>query len=206
MEFTKIWNKDECEKAMDVVSNLKIVKKDDVDFNTAVDILLSEIYKNVGDKGWVESKDVESMISNITHKKIPFKTKRTRVLSVKDKKYSYFIGTPFWILNSIVRIDGDNRFIEVNGRKFQKIKLISSRRCRETLGKFMKIPFDFYYRSGILEHPRNLSLDRISEKDLDNLNLSENDIIWVEFKRSLYLDNKMYQNRETGGNGNGNSV
>lgn len=195
MEFCNVWSNEECVKATNTLMNLKLKEKmiDDVDFDKAVDIVLSEIYSNVGDRGWNSSNDVRDMISRVCKKRTPYRTTRTRVFLVKDEKFPNFINSPFWILNSIVRIDGDNEFVEVNRKKFKKINIISSKKLREKLKEFTKVPLDFFYRSGVLEFPRNLTFDKISEKDLvnaDNLNLTENDIIWVEFKRSLYLESK----------------
>lgn len=106
--------------------------------------IFEEFMAGFGDVGWNSYQDIQKTIERLGKEEIPgvYLARRAR----NGER-------PIWVFRSCIRVDGENGMIEINGKKWEKMKIINSK------------PFFSFMRKNI--EPLNFSSKIFSPSDFD---------------------------------------
>ena len=189
----------------------KIVKEKIPD--VVADMLVTECLMLVGDSNWNDPINISKTIANMMsidltqpiEKQIPRPVEIDRTVFVPANKGS---DIPYWVCQSIIRVDEkfNNRFIEYNGSKYNKIDIIfesdyfknrmdqvaQAAHCtwNARWGNAKKQENRLYQKTRTGAQSEESWLDRcvkhlLTEDDVDGINIKN--LVMIEMKRDLSL-------------------
>jgi hypothetical protein len=175
--------------------------------------VVKEVLGNVADSDWNDPLNVcetiAKMMSIDPNEDIEKQTPEPNdnVIRAVITKYKNVLGNktniPYWVCQSIIRVDGDRRFVECidssnNKVKYNKIDIVVGSQlfseCMDKVAKYAKCTWNYRWGGSSVEENKLFRVyfngnESWIDKCIEDLNCSKNfsvdDLVMVEFKRAI---------------------